>query len=120
MATRWLHLLKTAATGTYENNCLSIAKGAAYSALLSFFPVITTFAALLVQARADAVAHTLASFLYEVVPPGTEDVVRDLFLVHGQRPNSLLAAAVVLAAWAASGAMISLMEGFHSTYHIPS
>jgi membrane protein len=117
---RWFQLLKTAATGTYENNCLSIAKGAAYSALLSFFPVITTFAALLVQARADAVAHTLASFLYEVVPPGTEDVVRDLFLVHGKRPNSLLAAAVVLAAWAASGAIVSMMEGFHSTYHIPS
>ena len=117
---RWLQLLKTAATGTYENNCLSIAKGAAYSALLSFFPVITTFAALLVQARSDAVAHTLATFLYEVVPPGTEDVVRNLFVAHGQRPNSLLAAAVVLAAWAASGAMISLMEGFHSTYHIPS
>jgi membrane protein len=120
MALRWLQLLKTAATGTYENNCLSIAKGAAYSALLSFFPVITTFAALLVQTRADAVAHTLASFLYEVVPPGTEDVVRNLFVVHGQRPNALLAAAVVLAAWAASGAMTSLMEGFQATYHIPS
>jgi membrane protein len=120
MVRRWLQLLKTAATGTYENNCLSIAKGAAYSALLSFFPVVTTLAALLVQARADAVSHTLASFLYEVVPPGTEDVVRNLFVVHGRRPASLLAAAVVLAAWGASGAMISLMEGFQAIYHIPS
>jgi membrane protein len=120
VALRWLRLLKTAATGTYENNCLSIAKGAAYSSLLSFFPVLTTLAALLVQARADAVAHTLASFLFEVVPPGTEDVVRNLFVVQGQRPNALLAAAVVLAAWAASGAVISLMEGFQATYHIPS
>jgi membrane protein len=115
-----LQLLKTAATGTYENNCLSIAKGAAYSALLSFFPVVTTLAALLVQARSEDVARTLASFLFEVVPPGTEEVVRNLFVVHGQRPTSLLAAAVVLAAWGASGAIISLMEGFHATYHIPS
>jgi membrane protein len=120
MATRWLRLLKIAATGTYENNCLSIAKGAAYSALLSFFPVLTTLAAILVQAHADAVAHTLASFLFEVVPPGTEDVVRNLFVVQGQRPSALLAAAVVLASWAASGSVISLMEGFQATYHIPS
>ena len=65
-------------------------------------------------------SHTIASFLYEVVPPGTEDVVRDLFLVQGQRPESLLVIAVLLAAWAASGAMISLMEGFNATYHVPS
>ena len=65
-------------------------------------------------------SHTIARFLYDVVPPGTEDVVRDLFLVHGQRPTSLLVVAVVLAGWAASGAMISLMEGFDAIYQIPA
>lgn len=117
----WVHLwrlLKSAAQGTYKHNCLSIAKGAAYSALLSFFPVLTTVATLLVQFRAESVARTIARFLYEVVPPGTEDVVRDLFVVRGERPVSLLVVAVVLAAWAASGAMISLMEGFNSTYRV--
>jgi len=44
-------LLKLAAEGAYRHNCLSVAKGAAYSALLSFFPVLTTIATLLVQAR---------------------------------------------------------------------
>jgi len=120
MTLRLLRLLKIAATGTYVNNSFSTAKGAAYSALLSFFPVLTTLAAVLVQAHAEEVAHTLSSFLFEVVPPGTEDVVRNLFTVQGTRPNALLAAAVVLAAWAASGAIVSLMEGFQSTYHIPS
>jgi membrane protein len=89
-------------------------------ALLSFFPVLTTVATLLVEARAESVSRTIARFLYRVVPPGTEDVVRDLFLVHGQRPKWLLVGAVILAAWAASGAMISLMEGFNHIYHIPS
>jgi membrane protein len=117
---RLWQLLKLAAVGVYRHNCLSIAKGAAYSALLSFFPVLTTVATLLVQARADSVSVTIAQFLYDVVPPGTEDVVRDLFVVHGERPKWLLVVAVVLAAWAASGAMISLMEGFDVIYQIPS
>src|SRR3569623_441053 len=113
-------LLKSASGGVYRNNCLGIAKGAAYSGLLSFFPVVTTLATLLVQAKADEISHTIAGFLYEVIPPGTEDVVRMLFVVHGQRPTVLLIAAVGLAAWGASGAMMSLMEGVQSTYHIPS
>jgi membrane protein len=114
------HLLQTACMGLYQDNCLAIAKGAAYSSLLSFFPVLTTLAALLVQAQADAVARTVARLLYDVVPPGTEDVVRTLFVVHGKRPQGLLITAVGLALWAASGAMISLMEGFRAVYHIPT
>ena len=51
---RLWQLLKLATEGAYRHNCLSVAKGAAYSALLSFFPVLTTVAALLVQARADS------------------------------------------------------------------
>lgn len=117
---RLWQLLKLATEGAYRHNCLSVAKGAAYSALLSFFPVLTTVAALLVQARADSASVTIAQFLYDVVPPGTEDVVRDLFVVHGERPKWLLVVAVVLAAWAASGAMISLMEGFDVIYHVSS
>jgi membrane protein len=117
---RLWQLLKAAGNGLSNNNSFGIAKAAAYSALLSFFPVLTTLAAILVQARAEQVSHTIASFLYDVVPPGSEDVVRTLFVVHGQRPTSLLVGAVILAVWAASGAMSSLMEGFRATYHIPS
>src|SRR5271168_2617408 len=105
---RFWRLIRLATSELYKNNCLSIAKGAAYSSLLSFFPIVTTLAALLLQARADDVARTIATFLYEVVPPGTEDVVRQLFIVKGQRPASLLIGAVALAVWAGSGAMMSL------------
>src|SRR5271165_3456546 len=117
---RLWQLLKAAGDGLSKSNSFNSAKAAAYSALLSFFPVLTTLAAILVQARADQVSHLIASFLYDVVPPGSEDVVRTLFVVHGQRPVSLLVGAVVLAVWGASGAMSSLMEGFRATYHIPS
>lgn len=118
MAHVW-QMLKLAVDGVFKNNCLSTAKGAAYSGLLSFFPLLTTLAAVMVQARSAAAARTISSFLYAVVPPGTENVVRGLF-DRGSRPNSLLFVAVGLAVWAGSGAMISLMEGFQATYHIPS
>ena len=60
--------LRAAAITTVEDGCLTgTAKGAAYSALLAFFPVLTTLAALLVQANADAVARTI-ELLSDVIP----------------------------------------------------
>jgi membrane protein len=106
--------------GTYEDGCLGIAKGAAYSAVLAFFPVITTIATILVQANADAVARTIARLLYDIVPPGTEDIVRALFNVHGDRPTTLIVTAIILAAWAGSGVLMSLLEGFRAVYRIPT
>jgi len=112
-------LLRSASIGLYQDGCLGIAKGAAYSALLSFFPVLTTLAAVLFEAKAESVSRTIARLLYDVVPPGTEDVVRTLFVVHGERPKYLLIGAIVLSVWAASGAMMSMLEGFRAVYHIP-
>jgi membrane protein len=109
-------LLGLACVGVDRNGALRTAKGVAYSGLLSFFPILTTLAAILVQVRAEAVSTTIAKLLYDVVPPGTDDVVKMLFVVHGQRPTWLLGSAIVLAAWAASGAIISLMEGFRAVY----
>lgn len=120
IATRFWSRLRAAFQATYEDGCFGIAKGAAYSSLLAFFPVLTTVAAVLVQANADAVARTTARLLYDVIPPGTEDVVRALFTVKGRRPTTLLVGAVVLSMWASSGVMMSLMEGFRAVYRIPS
>src|ERR1700736_6459804 len=117
---RFWRVMRTALIALYEDNLLSIAKGVAYSSLLSFFPVLTTLATLLLLAKANEVARTISEFLYEVVPPGTEEVVRTLFIVHGGAPNILLIGGVLLSVWAASGAMISMMEGFRSIYRIPS
>src|SRR5215469_2893470 len=98
--------LRAASIALYKDGCFGTAKGIAYSALLSFFPMLTTIAAILVQARAEALSRTVAHLLYDVVPPGTEEVVRRLFVVHGERPVGLLVGATVLALWAASGAMM--------------
>lgn len=102
--------------GIYADGCLGYAKGAAFSALLSFFPVVTTVTTLLVQANAAAVSHRLADFLFEVVPPGADEALRHLFTGGGARPLSLPVLAGLLSLWAASGVMVSLIEGFQAAY----
>jgi len=117
---RFWGLFRQACIASYEDNCFSIAKGAAYSSLLAFFPVLASIAAILAQVNAESVAHVFSLFLFEVVPPGTEDLVKAQFSVTGQRPIWLILGAASLSAWAASGAMISLMEGFQAAYRLPT
>ena len=113
-------LFRRAHVLAYQNNCFGTAKGAAYSALLSFFPLLTATATILVQARAQPVSRLLSHALSEAVPPGTEELVLNHFRVHGQRPAGLLLGATLISVWAASRVMTSLMDGFQAAYHIPA
>ncbi len=113
-------LLRRAFLAAYEDNCFGIAKGAAYSFLLSLFPIVTTLISILIEANAQSVVHVIATFVRQVVPPGTEDIVLWRLKPHGAKPVSLSIVAVLLSLWAGSGAMISLMEGFQAAYRIPA
>ena len=113
-------LLKRSCVAAYEDNCFSVAKGAAYSFMLSLFPILTTLTSILVQANARSVVRVIATFLRQVVPPGAGDLVLSRLLERGTRPITLPVIAVLLSLWAGSGAMISLMEGFEAAYRIPS
>jgi membrane protein len=112
-------LLQRSVFSAFDDNCLGIAKGAAYSALLSFFPVIASAAAILVQTRADFVSDMLEGALRQIVPPGSEDLVLQQFRVTGSRPLVLLIVAAVVSLWAASGVVKSLIDGFHAAYRVP-
>jgi len=113
----WRVLRRTFAA-TFEHHGFGIAKGAAYSSLLSFFPVLTSAGAILAQTKAQFVSQTISEFLFEAIPPGTEDLVRYQFAVKGERPIFLLIVAVALSTWAASGVVRSLMQGFQAAYQI--
>jgi membrane protein len=112
-------LIRCAVTAAYEDNCFGIAKGAAYSSLLSLFPILTTLAAILFEVNAQSVVHVIARFAQEVLPPGTQELVLSRLKEHSGRPVSLPIVAVAVSLWAASGAMASLMEGFQAAYRIP-
>lgn len=117
---RFWWLVRRALVITYEENCLSISKGAAYSGLLALFPVITATATILVEAKARPVLQVLSQLLAEILPPGTENLVLNRFVVAGEKPALLLVLATLLALYAASGFMMSLMEGFNNVYHVPT
>src|SRR5438034_5007684 len=117
---RFWGLFRQACIAAYEDNCFGIAKGAAYSGLLAFFPVLASIAAILARANAESVASVFSKFLFEVVPPGSEDLVRFQFATKVQQPDWLIVAATLLSLWAASGAMMSLMDGFQAAYRLPS
>ncbi|MDQ6707275.1 MAG: YihY/virulence factor BrkB family protein, partial [Acidobacteriota bacterium] len=113
------YLLKRTLLASMDDGCFGIAKGAAYSALLSFFPVLTSAAAILVTTKADFVARSMSQFLTQVVPPGTENLVVEQFRMKGQRSALLLVIAALTSLWAASSVIKSLMEGFHAAYRTP-
>jgi len=112
-------LVRRGIINTLDDGCFGYAKGAAYSALLSFFPVLTSAATILVQTRAEFVSSTLQDFLSQIVPPGTEDLVVQQFRVMGERPFGLLVVAGIISLWAASGVIKSLIEGFQAAYRVP-
>jgi membrane protein len=119
LARNWW-LLRSAFVAAYEDNCFGIAKGAAYSGLLSLFPILTILTAILIQANAQSVVHVIERFVQDVLPPGTEDLVLSRLRDQSRRGISLPVIAVLAALWAGSGAMASLMEGFQAAYRIPS
>ena len=112
-------LLRRSVVAASDDNCFSIAKGAAYSALLSFFPVLTSAATILVQTRAEYVSDLLERTLSEIVPPGSESLVVQQFRVVGARPVTVLVIAGLISLWAASSVVKSLIEGFQAAYHVP-
>jgi membrane protein len=112
-------LLRRTVVSAFDDNCFGIAKGAAYSALLSFFPVLTSAATILLQTRAEFVSKTLEDTLSQIVPPGTEGLVLQQFRITGARPLTLLIIANVISLWAASSVIKSLIEGFQAAYRVP-
>ena len=84
----------------------------------TYRPDASSMAAILVQVRADEISGMIARFVFVVVPPGTEDLVRNQFAVRGTRPVYLLVTAGLVSLWAASGAIGGLIQGFDATYGV--
>jgi membrane protein len=113
------YLLRQTVFSAIDDELFRIAKGAAYSSILSFLPALTSAAAVLVATRAGFVSRYMTDFLSGVLPPGTDQLVLPSLHLKGSRPVLLLALAAVLSLWAASSVVKSLMEGFHAAYRTP-
>lgn len=113
------YLLRRTLVASIDDGLFGIAKGAAYSALLSFFPVLFSAATILVQTGANYVQINLETFLAQILPPDTDTVVMQQVRYNGQRPIALLVIAFALSLWAASSVIKSLIDGFNAAYRVP-
>lgn len=117
---RFLRLFRLALWRGFEHDVFTSARAAAYYSILTLFPALMVVAAVL------ATSHTTTVFVQEIggavnaiVPPGAGLAVRSYFENPQNRPLNTLASATVIMLFAASGVVVSWMEGFLRAYGMP-
>jgi membrane protein len=115
----FFRLLRVAAVRCFYDNCFEVAKSAAYSSILSFFPGMMVVASLVFSRNVARVVDEISVALGRVLPPEAYKVAYLYLTAQGKRAQGLLAGAWVISIWSASNVMVSLMEGFRVTYRIP-
>jgi len=118
-AGRFLGLLRRAVARAFHDNCFGIAKGVAFSAILSFFPGLMVVAGILFSQDVGGIVRELSDAMARVLPPDAHRLATQfLFGVDGASQGLLIGAAVV-AVWSASGAVLSLTQGLQAAYQAP-
>ena len=117
---RFLKLVKNAVWRAFEHDAFGVAKGAAYSSIITFFPAVVLAAGIFATARGDLdYIHAASLLVARIMPPGTASTVTAYFESAQQRPVRVLVFASVVTLWTASGVMMSWMEGFRHAYQLP-
>ena len=119
-ASRMLRNLRLALWRGFQHDAFGIAKGGAFSSILSLFPVLMIVASILVSVRnGPEYVTSITDAAYRALPPGMGPVVEAYFRTAKERPVGLLIGASLITLWTASGVMISWMVGFREAYQLP-
>jgi len=112
--------LRRAVWSAFGHSAFSMAKAAAYSAILSIFPallVVTTLFAML--PAGDDLRGVIRGGLTTVLPPDTMQLVQTYFISNHASSLRIVGGAVFVSFFAAMGVLLSLMEGFRRAYRLP-
>ena len=112
--------LRMAFWRAFQHDAFAVAKGVAFSAILTFFPAILVLASILSRSQSSkAFVREIFRALGRILPEGTNTNVTQY--LTGTRPvqTKFLVWISILTLWTASGAMISWMEGFRHAYQMP-
>ncbi|HTV14619.1 MAG TPA: YihY/virulence factor BrkB family protein [Acidobacteriaceae bacterium] len=112
--------LRRALWSAFGHSAFSMAKAAAYSAILSIFPamlVVTTVFATL--PAGDDFRGVLRGGLATVLPPDTMLLIQTYFISNHARSVRIVGGALFVSFFAAMGVLLSLMEGFRRAYRLP-
>ncbi|HWZ12048.1 MAG TPA: YihY/virulence factor BrkB family protein [Acidobacteriaceae bacterium] len=117
---RFLAHLRRTAQGAWTNDVLGQAKGAAYSAILSFFPALIVMTAIISYAPDEAtLMGTISAAFIRILPPGTAPLLISFMQPGSGRPLRLILSSVLATLLTASGVMTSFMESFRRAYNLP-
>lgn len=115
----FVSLLRRACWRAFEDDCFAIAKAAAYSSTLTLFPLLLVVAsALSYSSQTQVLIREVATAVGAVLPPGPASEAIAYFHTGQQRPTRLLISASIITLLAASGVMISWMDGFRRAYRL--
>ncbi|MGB9491486.1 MAG: YihY/virulence factor BrkB family protein [Terriglobales bacterium] len=116
---RFWRLFRLAIWRSFEHDAFAIAKGAAYSSILTFFPFLLVLGSVMATIRRGEVYLREISYaLGRILPAGTATALSYL-RGNPDRPVGLLVSASLLTLWTASGVVISWMDGFRRAYQLP-
>jgi len=104
----------------FQHDAFGVAKGAAFSAILTFFPAILALASILSRSqRSEVFVREIFRAVGRILPEGTNATVTQY--LTGARPvqTGFLVWISILTLWTASGVMVSWMEGFRKAYQMP-
>ena len=116
---RFFRMLQRAFWRGFEHGCFNVAKAAAYSCILTFFPALLVLASVVdLTGQGTAFSTEVMHTLGVVLPPGAAAAARDYFERKPVHEIRLLLSASIIMLLAASGVMISWMQGFRAAYHL--
>ncbi len=118
---KFLVLLRRSFWNTFQHNGFAVAKAAAYSGILTLFPAFLVMASLLAASNRTSSFITQISYaIGKVLPPGSKSAALGYFDLKSQKPFHLIVSASLVMLTAASGVLVSLMDGFRRAYSIPN
>jgi membrane protein len=99
----------------------SIAKAAAYSSILTLFPAFLVVTSILEASHNTAgFENQISEAVHWVLPPGPRSAALAFFQTKQHHATRILISASTVTLLAASGVMISWMEGFRKAYNLPN
>lgn len=104
----------------FQHDAFSVAKAAAFSAILTLFPAILVIASILSLSHStEALMRELSHALGRILPEGTRSAVLQFFTGNKPIKIKFLLTLIVITLWTGSGVMISWMQGFRAAYQMP-
>jgi membrane protein len=113
--------LRRAYWQAFMHGQFSVAKGAAYSSILTLFPAFLVVTSVLeASERTQGLLQEIAVAVGWVLPPGSRSAALAFLQGRQHHPSRIIYSASIVMVLASTGVMISWMDGFRKAYQVPN